>query len=402
VRAGMLIVVVSILGVLAPTVAQAETSFTAGQYPATVTGTSAKGNDTIVLEGGSVECKTSYHAKLQEPSTALTIAPTYSECRAFGFLSATVVATGCAYRVHVGEGASEDSFKSTFDISCEAGKAIKVTASACEAEIGSQAELTAMLSVNTAASPRDITFDPEASGIAYTVLKDGFGCPFSGTGSKTGGTFTAHSPITLAGQAPENSEYGIGLDIGDPSPTAFFTAGQYPATVTGTSAKGNDTIVLEGGSVECKTSYHAKLQEPSTALTIAPTYSECRAFGFLSATVVATGCAYRVHVGEGASEDSFKSTFDISCEAGKAIKVTASACEAEIGSQAELTAMLSVNTAASPRDITFDPEASGIAYTVLKDGFGCPFSGTGSKTGGTFTAHSPITLAAEGIAVDIG
>jgi len=67
---------------------------------------------------------------------------------------------------------------------------------------------------DTEATPkRDITFDPEISTLAYTVLKDGFLCPLGGTGAKTG-TFTASSPITLTGQSPSNPETKVGIGVG--------------------------------------------------------------------------------------------------------------------------------------------------------------------------------------------
>jgi len=196
---GFLSVALLVLGGVVPLSASASSSFTAGQYAATITGSSALGNEVISTEGGAIECKGSYHAELQEASASLLIAPTYTNCKAFGFAEATVTNSGCGYRLHLGEEVSEDNFKSTFDVFCEAGSAIKVAAGACEMEIGPQSGLNSVALVNkTLASPADITFDPEVTGIAYKVLKDAFLCPFNGTGSKTGATFNAATPITLA------------------------------------------------------------------------------------------------------------------------------------------------------------------------------------------------------------
>jgi len=51
----------------------------------------------------------------------------------------------------------------------------------------------------------------------------------------------------------------------------------------------------------------------------------------------------------------------------------------EIKEQKGLTTVKSTNLANG--GITLEPEVGGIAYTVTNDGFGCPFSGTGNKTG---------------------
>lgn len=204
---GVLVTLLSAVGALAPMSASADPAFTAAQYPATIQGTSAVGNEQIKTEGGSVECKSSFHAEAGGESATLNLAPTYSECKAFGFLNATVHPNGCKYRLHLVEETSVDKYKASFDIACEAGKAIVVTAATCQLEIKSQAGLGSVaLANNTEASPKDITFDPEVAGLAYTVTTDGFGCPFNGTGNKTGGTYTAGSPITLAGQ--------VAVDIG--------------------------------------------------------------------------------------------------------------------------------------------------------------------------------------------
>jgi hypothetical protein len=197
-------------------VADAAPSFKAGLYPATIHGSSAKGTEAITTEGGKVECAVSYHAELKEASTTLTLGPTYSGCEAFGFIGIPVSAEGCAYLLHVSGQSAEDKYKATFDVSCPAGKSIKIEAGSCKVEIKAQSGLASVaITDDTEATPkRDITFDPEVANLAYTVTQDGFLCPFNGTGSKTGGTFTASSPTTLTGQSPSNPETKIGVEVG--------------------------------------------------------------------------------------------------------------------------------------------------------------------------------------------
>ena len=384
-------------GAALPAAAHAAPSFKAGFYPATVD--ASGGQEKFTLEFGDLKCETSsYHGEIEKASTTLSLTPTYSECEAIeGIVNATVTTTGCSYVFHVSKQTAEDKFETTFDIVCEEGKAIVVSAAGgtCKAEIAPQTGLSAVeLANDTEASPkRDITFDPEVSGITYKAI-DEFLCPFNGSGTKTNGSFTASSGITLTGQSPSEPETKIGVEVGEPpSGPPSFRASFYPATPHGSG--GSEKFTLEAGSVECETtSYDGELKEASTTLSLASGYSGCKAFGFAGATVTTTGCSFVLHVGEQTAEDKFESAVDIACEAGKAIKIVAGPCEAEIPAQTGLKAVELVNdTEASPkRDITFDPEVSSLAYTVLKDGFLCPFKGSGAKTGGSFTASSGITL----------
>ncbi|HST69684.1 MAG TPA: hypothetical protein VLI94_08525, partial [Solirubrobacterales bacterium] len=83
--------------------AQAQIAFRAGTYPATLHASSALGNEVLKTEAGTVECSGSHHDELSEASTTLSLNPTYTSCKAFGFATATVTTSGCAYVLHLGE-----------------------------------------------------------------------------------------------------------------------------------------------------------------------------------------------------------------------------------------------------------------------------------------------------------
>jgi hypothetical protein len=171
-----------------------------------------------------------------------------------------------------------------------------------------------------------------------------------------------------------------------------FTASKYPTEGTATSAKGNDDFKTEAGSVECKAHFVVDaLSAPSETATVTPTYTECQAFGFLTATVSMNGCDY-----------VFKTTgnVDVVCPGGNKITVVASTCEAQIGGQ---TGLSSVALANSGSGISAKANVGGIAYTVTKDGFLCPFGGTGAKTGATYTQNSAVQVnSTNGATIDIG
>lgn len=170
-----------------------------------------------------------------------------------------------------------------------------------------------------------------------------------------------------------------------------FTASQYPTAATAESNKGNDDFKTEAGSVECKSHYGTTITGPSEVGGVAASFTECSAFGFLSATVNMNGCIGRVHTNGEA---------DLECSGTNKIVVTASTCEITVGTQ---TGLKKVELSNGAGDIIARANISGIAYTVTKDGFGCPFSGTGAKTGATFTQNNAVTVqATNGATIDIG
>jgi hypothetical protein len=196
------------------------------------------------------------------------------------------------------------------------------------------------------------------------------------------------------------------------SHAANFTASSYPAYLTSQSALGNDTIKTEAGTIECKSHFQGSLGSASSVLAVIPSYSECKAFGFLSATVgFGHSCNYVFNGVAKSATDLYSSWLDIQCayyDLGKKawveypIVVTAGSCEMRFGSQWTSGSVLFVNHTAFG-DMTMQFAVTEIDYEVLKDGFGCPFSGTGAKSGATYSMHSGVTLDSNGgQSIDIG
>jgi hypothetical protein len=170
-----------------------------------------------------------------------------------------------------------------------------------------------------------------------------------------------------------------------------FTASGYPTSFTAASEVGNDDFKTEAGSVECKGHFTGSSSGPSETMTVNAEYTGCRAFGFLSASVNMNGCDYVFHT---------NGEVDLECSGSNKIVITASTCEVQIGTQ---TGLKSVALANGAGDITAKANVGGIAYTVTKDGFGCPFGGTGAKTGATYTQNNAVTVAStSGTTIDIG
>jgi hypothetical protein len=182
-----------------------------------------------------------------------------------------------------------------------------------------------------------------------------------------------------------------------------FTASSYPTTVTATSAAGNETIALEGGTVECAGHFKGTLSLKFFSLNVQPTYTKCKAFGFLSATVETANCEY-VFTNPSGGFDNYSATTDIACGEFSRITITASTCKATIGSQTTIPTLDIVNdTAASDLLMQLTAGGLGFSYTVVTDGFACPFNGTGIKNGGQLTQDSAVTFdSTNGAKIDVG
>jgi hypothetical protein len=190
--------------------------------------------------------------------------------------------------------------------------------------------------------------------------------------------------------------------------------GVYPLNLSATSVVGNEVFNTAGGKVECKGSYSASVGEATQAVTATPTYTECKAFGFVSAGVNMNGCSYTFNLTTRVKADEYLAHVDLNCPAGKSVVITAGTCELQVHAQKGLTHAGITNMTQSPHnDITIDATvgaavggAGGITYTLIKDGFGCPFNpGTSLPhhlSGATFETINPITVTAASDGVHIG
>jgi len=171
-----------------------------------------------------------------------------------------------------------------------------------------------------------------------------------------------------------------------------YTSSSYPFTVTGLNAKGSESFSTEAGKIECDSHYVShSLSAAGSTLTVTPAYTNCSAFGF-APTLNNEGCGYVFHATERVGAGVYRHHVSVSCGAGKSMKWTAGTCKFEIKPQTGLTTAESTNLAAGT--VTVQLNVQKIAYTVTQDGFGCPFTGTGNKTDGSFTGH--IVLAKVG------
>ncbi len=178
----------------------------------------------------------------------------------------------------------------------------------------------------------------------------------------------------------------LSLVITSISAAAQFTSSSYPAFY---EAEGNPekfgTVTIENGlSVKCSSGLaSATLSGASSTLSVSGVPGGCTAFGFASATVSNNGCTTLVHVSKG-SGDTWTGTGDLVCPAGKAVTTVASSCEMQVPAQ-EGSVDLEFTNKTAEGTVQVDVKTSHFRYIKTKDGFLCPFNGTGEKTDGTGT-----------------
>jgi hypothetical protein len=200
---GMALVAVLALTAVAASAASAA-SYTASAYPTTATGEGALGNDVFTTEAGKLECKTHFEASMKEKRTDLTVKERFSECRAFGFLN--VVRSDCTYTFTEPTVTSADTYHAATDI---VNAPCTMAAGTCKVTFPTQGPLSSVEITDDTASG-DVTIKANVSGIKYTVTEDGFGCPFGGTGEKTGGTYTQTNAVTFDAVSPSTASVDVG------------------------------------------------------------------------------------------------------------------------------------------------------------------------------------------------
>jgi hypothetical protein len=184
---------------------------------------------------------------------------------------------------------------------------------------------------------------------------------------------------------------------------ANYTASTYPTTGTAESALGNDTFTTEAGKVECKSHFEGTLAAASSSLTVKAKYTNCRAFGFLEATVNMRSCDYLFGTPALVSEHVYTGTVQVKCtNAAEPILISAGTCKTTVGEQSPSGHVIFKDTTAVG-DVDVISTVEKIKYTVTEDGFACPFNGTGAKEGATYIQDKEITFdSTNGASIDVG
>jgi len=145
------------------------------------------------------------------------------------------------------------------------------------------------------------------------------------------------------------------------APAAEFHSEGSSTVVTG-SQEGTAVFATTGGTVECEEATVVGSTSGTTSTTISgePTFSDCRAFGFASATINTNGCEFVAHS---------DGTGDLTgCNSSSGVIVTTSLfgtlkCKLTIVPQTGIGSATYTNVGSgSTREITVDSESANISY----------------------------------------
>jgi hypothetical protein len=186
-----------------------------------------------------------------------------------------------------------------------------------------------------------------------------------------------------------------------PASALKFTASTYPTVGTAESALGNDAFTTEAGKIECKSHFEGSIAAAQSTLTVKATYTKCQAFGFISATVSMNSCVFEFTSPTETAADTFSGAAHVRCSGEPALLV-AGTCKATVGEQSPGGSVSGTDNTATG-DASVQANVNEINYTVTQDGIGCPFEGTGPKTGATYVQAQPVTVqATNGATIDVG
>ncbi|HEX7278554.1 MAG TPA: hypothetical protein VF255_02915 [Solirubrobacterales bacterium] len=160
------------------------------------------GEDTFTVNAGTVRCSHVTYAGTESFATSSfqTVTPTYTGCRAFGFVSTTIDTNGCSFHF--------SSNGQSFSIFCGAGNPMAVTAFNCWVTVGTQLNAGFVVHTNQGGTPIDVTVDMNITGIKYTQHSKSFpGCT---NGTFTNGTYTGSA--TMQGFNTVGEQIGIWVE----------------------------------------------------------------------------------------------------------------------------------------------------------------------------------------------
>jgi hypothetical protein len=165
-----------------------------------------------------------------------------------------------------------------------------------------------------------------------------------------------------------------------------FTAGEYPATITGQNV-GIHELTTELGVMECEVKFHGELAAASEDLTLAPAYGTGCVIGGLEVHVDMNGCDYLFHAGATLALDEVEGSMDVKCPVGAEIEFAITSmvvCHMSIAEQVGLGDVTYTDRTMA-KDVDFDFDLEGLSYEL---GLTCPVSGTYAN--GTYEGEATV------------
>jgi hypothetical protein len=176
----------------------------------------------------------------------------------------------------------------------------------------------------------------------------------------------------------------------------FFTAGAFPATLTGQTVGGPHVLTTELGAMECEPKFHGEQAGVAAEITLTPLYGTSCTIGGKVVHVIPNGCDYRLHAGMTLEADAVAGFMDIKCPAGNRITVEITGmpiCRMTIPEQNGIAGITYTNRTMF-NDVDIDFNLGGLIYEL---DMGCPKMGAFAN--GTYVGTTTLTTDFEGMPV---
>jgi hypothetical protein len=172
-----------------------------------------------------------------------------------------------------------------------------------------------------------------------------------------------------------------------------FTAGAYPATITGSSAAGSHEFTTQIGTIKCGPTFHSQMAAESGTLTVTPNYGTSCGIAGKQVHVTNNGCDFRWHAGATQEADVVGGWMGIICPDTKIdFEITGEeqVCHVTVPAQGELGSLLYTNNTEA-EDVILHFGLEGIFYELDN---GCPE--VGAFANGVYTGTSTLRADHEG------
>jgi hypothetical protein len=175
-----------------------------------------------------------------------------------------------------------------------------------------------------------------------------------------------------------------------------FTAGAYPATLTGQTVGGPHTLTTELGAMGCEPKFHGEQAAASPEITLSLLYGTSCGIGGNVVHFIPNGCDYQLHAGATLFEDAVGGWMDVKCPAGKRINIEITSfpiCRITIPEQFAVASITYTNRTLA-KDVDVDFNVLGLEYELDA---GCPV--VGFFTTGEYTGTTTLTTDNGGVPV---
>lgn len=197
--------------------------------------------------------------------------------------------------------------------------------------------------------------------------------------------------LTLLAVVAGGSAVATGAQAG------VFTAGAYPATLTGSTVGGPHTLITELGVMGCEPKFHGEQAAASPEITLSLLYGTSCGIGGNVVHFIPNGCDYQLHAGATGVPDVVGGFMDVKCPAGKRINIEITSfpaiCRITIPEQFALASITYTNRTLF-KDVDVDFNVLGLEYELDA---GCPV--VGFFNNGEYTGTTTLTTDNGGLPV---